>query len=121
MPRDEPSVERASIADKVAAGEAAVRFLGSLDLPEFRTDAKTQSAVLHQLVVLGEAAKRIGDGTRSRFPEVPWKRVAGLRDFLIHRYHEVDLDEVWVIVRRDVPRLVEVLSRAQSSPASGES
>jgi uncharacterized protein with HEPN domain len=81
---------------------------------EFLEDAKTQSAVLHQLLIIGEAVKRISLEFRSEHPEVPWKLIAGTRDKLIHFYEGVDLEEVWKMVASDLPeliRLIEPLAR----------
>jgi uncharacterized protein with HEPN domain len=68
---------------------------------------KTQSAVLHQLLVLGEAVKRLSGDFRDAHPEVPWRLIAGMRDKLIHHYDSVDLDEVWRVAERDIPYLAE--------------
>jgi uncharacterized protein with HEPN domain len=62
---------------------------------EFLTDPKTQDAVLRSFEVMGEAAKRVPQSIRDQAPEVPWKRLAGFRDVLIHQYEGVDLEEVW--------------------------
>ena len=56
--------------------------MGRLDLPAFLADAKTQSAVLHQLLILGEAVKRLSAPFREAHPEIPWKEIAGSRDIL---------------------------------------
>lgn len=69
-------------------------------------DTKTQSAVLHQLLIIGEAVKRISPEFRSAHPEVPWKLIAGTRDKLIHFYEGVDLEEVWKMVTSDLPQLI---------------
>ena len=73
----------------------------------FLTDLKTQSAVLHQLVILGEAVKRLPTEFRAQHRDVTWSLIAGMRDHLIHGYDEVDLDEVWKTVSGDVPALLE--------------
>lgn len=74
----------ASILDAMRAARNAVAFLGDSDLFAFKADEKTQSAVLHQLLVLGEAVKRLSAEYRTSHPEVPWRRIAGSRDVLIH-------------------------------------
>jgi len=61
------------------------------------------------LLVLGEAVKRLSEETRARHPDIPWRRVAGMRDRLIHEYDDVDLDEVWVTINSDIPRLTAML------------
>ena len=73
----------------------AVEFLGKHGKEDFFGDAKTQSAILHQLLLLGEAVKRLSDEFRARHEEVPWKMISGMRDKLIHEYEAVDLEEVW--------------------------
>lgn len=80
-----------------------------MDRSAFLGDVKTQSAVLHQLLILGEAAKRLSNDFRSSHPEVPWPLVAGMRDKLIHEYNEVDLHEVWRTTQRDIPDLLRII------------
>ncbi|MGH2593303.1 MAG: HepT-like ribonuclease domain-containing protein, partial [Anaerolineae bacterium] len=69
-------------------------------------DIKTQSAILHQLMVIGEAVKRLSSEFRARHPDIPWALVAGMRDKLIHGYDIVDLNEVWKTAEADVPDLL---------------
>jgi uncharacterized protein with HEPN domain len=69
-------------------------------------DRKTQSAVLHQILILGEAAKRVSKAYRDQHPEIPWRQMAGMRDVLIHAYESVDVDEVWNTVNEEVPELL---------------
>lgn len=71
----------------------------------FMADPKTQDAVLRNFEILGEAAKRVSATIREKSGDIPWRRVAGLRDVLIHQYEGVDLDEVWSIVEKDMPSL----------------
>lgn len=101
MSRDE-----AHLLDILKAARLAVEFKGAAEKADFLEDAKTQSAVLHQLLVIGEAVKRLSPEFRAAHPEVPWKLIAGTRDKLIHFYEGVDLEEVWKMVISDVPQLI---------------
>jgi uncharacterized protein with HEPN domain len=82
-----------------------------MEKEEFLDDLKTQSAVLHQLMILGEATKRLSAETRQETPEIPWSLIAGMRDHLIHGYDDVDLEEVWKTSERDVPLLIAGVER----------
>jgi len=69
----------------------------------FLRDIKTQDAVLRNLEVIGEAVKNLSPAFRDAHPAVPWKRIAGMRDLLIHRYFGVKLETVWDVVSRELP------------------
>jgi len=104
LPRDE-----AHLLDILKAARLAVEFKGTADKDAFLTDAKTQSAVLHQLLVIGEAVKRLSPEFRAAHPEVPWKLIAGTRDKLIHFYEGVDLEEVWKMLTSDLPEPIQLI------------
>lgn len=104
MPRDD-----AAIVDIIRAVRLMLSFVRGIDKDTFLRDEKTQSAVPHQLLVLGEAVKRISNDFRVAHPDVPWKLMAGMRDKIIHEYDAVDLDEVWKTIDSDIPKLVPVL------------
>lgn len=99
----------AALLDILRAARLAVEFKGTADKREFAADLKTQSSVLHQLILLGEAVKRVSEGFRAQYPEIPWKMMAGMRDKLIHEYDAVDLDEAWRTVSVDIPGLITLL------------
>ena len=71
----------------------------------FLSDSHWQDAVIRQLEIIGEANKRLSQEVRSRYPDIPWKRMAGLRDVLVHDYLGVDLDMVWQIAQTYLPKL----------------
>lgn len=64
-------------------------FIADVSIEEFFDDNKTQMAVAHAFVIIGEATKRIPEDFRRRHPDIPWREMAGMRDFLAHRYREV--------------------------------
>jgi uncharacterized protein with HEPN domain len=103
MRRDDSAV----LLDIAHAAALIAKFLIGKDKTTFFVDELTQSAVLHQILVLGEAAKRLSPEFRSRHSNVPWSEMAGMRDKLIHAYEAVDYDEVWRTATKDIPELLE--------------
>jgi uncharacterized protein with HEPN domain len=103
------SRDDAHLLDILRAAQLAIEFKGPAEKAEFVVDAKTQSAVLHQLLIIGEAVKRVSPEFRAAHPEVPWKLIAGTRDKLIHFYEGVDLEEVWKMVTSDLPDLIRMI------------
>lgn len=94
--------DEAALLDAARAARLSIEFLGEATVAGLKADLKTQSAVLHQLMVLGEAIKRISPEFRAAHPDVAWKKAAGMRDVLIHAFDEVDLTAVHETVRRGV-------------------
>ncbi len=80
-------------------------FIGDMPFDDFALDEKTNFAVFHALEVIGEAAKQVPATVRRRHPDVPWRRMAGMRDRLIHGYFGVDLEIVWETATRLIPEL----------------
>jgi uncharacterized protein with HEPN domain len=75
----------------------------------FLDEAVIQDAVKHNLAVMGEAAKRVNDEYRQAHPNIPWRGMAAMRDVLIHNYEQVDLEQVWQVVERDLPPLRAII------------
>jgi uncharacterized protein with HEPN domain len=93
----------ATLLDIANAARLVQSFIKGMTKEAFLADLKTQSAVLHQLTVIGEAVKRLSQAFRDQHPILPWSLMAGMRDHLIHGYDAIDLDEVWITATRDVP------------------
>ncbi len=71
----------------------------------FMSDRMRQDATLRKLQVIGQAVRNLSEQTKSHQPEIPWKRIAGLRDKVIHNYFGVDLDIVSAVVQQDLPKM----------------
>jgi len=93
------------LKDILAAIDSIEGFVAGMDLEVFQTDDKTGSAVVRKLEIIGEAAKQIPDEIRQKYPDIPWKEMAGMRDKLIHFYFGVDYPLVWETVKRRLPQV----------------
>jgi uncharacterized protein with HEPN domain len=71
----------------------------------FSTDETLRRAFVRSLEIIGEAAKKLPDDFRARYPSVEWRSMAGMRDRLIHNYFGVDYELVWDVVRNRIPEL----------------
>jgi uncharacterized protein with HEPN domain len=80
-------------------------LLEGISYSRFETDFRINFAVVRALEIIGEAAKRLPDDLRQRYPDIPWKGMAGMRDRIIHGYDNVDLQIVWDVVKRDIPQI----------------
>lgn len=93
--------------DILTAIAEAEEFTSGMEYEEFTTDKKTINAVIRSLEVLGEATKHIPSLFRKKHPDIPWSKMAGLRDVLIHDYMGVDLMTVWKVVKERLPEVKE--------------
>jgi uncharacterized protein with HEPN domain len=87
---------------------------------DFLTSEISQDAVLRNFEIIGEATKRLSDEVRQKDPAIPWRRIAGFRDVLIHDYDDVDLDEVWEIVEQNLFPLKHAVEAALQELTGGE-
>jgi len=93
------------VEDILTSFKETQEFTEGLDFDAFAKDRRTINAVVRSLEVMGEAAKRIPAEIRKKYPEIPWKRMTGMRDKLIHEYSGVDVEIVWGVVKTELPSL----------------
>ena len=103
MPRE----YRVYIKDILESIEKIEEYVGDVSFDEFMGDELRQDAVLRNLEIIGEGAKKIPEGVRNGNPDIEWKKIAGLRDILIQIYFGVDMEIVWGIIKDKNPVLKE--------------
>lgn len=99
------------ISDILEAIKEVEDFTKDMEFKEFFKDRKTINAVIRSLEVLGEAAKKIPKNIRGKTPDIPWKRMTGMRDKLIHEYHGVDLEIIWEVVKKELPPIKPLMEK----------
>ena len=105
------------IGDIQEAMEMAALYTKGLTFRKFLEDRKTQDAVIRNLEVIGEASKNISSAFKVKYPDVPWKTLAGLRDKLIHFYFGIDYRIVWNVVKKELPKLRKQIKHISKSEA----
>ena len=87
-------------------------YIKEYDLQEFLEDRKTQDAVIRNLELIGQALKDYGvDCLTEKLPDIPWSKVTGMRNILVHEYLGVDLTLVWRILKKDLDMLCEAVEK----------
>jgi uncharacterized protein with HEPN domain len=105
MSRDE-----ATLLDIYHAAQRILRFAIGLTRNNLATNEEKQSAILYQVIIVGEATKRLSQDFRNAHDHIPWTDIAGMRDILAHQYDRVNLDTLWDVIQHDVPELMEMLA-----------
>jgi len=112
--------DKAFLHDVIASMRMVVDYVGGKSFADFARDQACVDAVVRRMEIIGEAAKRLSSPFRDQRPEVPWQKMAGIRDRLIHGYDDVDLDAVFNAVKNVIPTPVphlEIILSALPAPA----
>jgi len=99
------------VADILAAAQEVEEFTRGMNYETFSKDKKTINAVIRSLEIIGEAAKRIPEEIRQQYDAIPWKRISGMRDKLIHEYSGVDLEIVWAAINKEIPSVRPIIEK----------
>ncbi len=113
MPFRDPS---SCLHDIYEAIESIERFVEGVDFSAFQADEKTTAAVERKLLVLSEAARRLGDAAERPCPGIPWNNIRGIGNWLRHQYDGVDPSIIWQTLEQDMPPLKVAVGKALVPP-----
>jgi len=107
-----PRRDKLYLGDIAEALQRVIVYTTGLSYEQFLGNAMVQDAVLHNLQVIGEATKKLSPAMRRAHSGLPWRRMAGMRDKIVHEYFGVNLQIVWDVAQQDLPRLLPGIETA---------
>lgn len=110
--KKDPKVFLAHILESINLIE---EYSTNMTQAKFQKNRSMQDAIIRRLEIIGEAVKNLPTPFKSRYPDIPWKQIAGMRDILIHEYFDVDLLLTWKVVKHEIPLIKKKLSAILSS------
>lgn len=100
---------------------AIEEYTGALAEEDFYSNRQVQDAVVRRLEIIGEAVKNIDEYFKNKYPDIPWKKIAGMRDVVAHEYFGVKLERIWEVVKSDVPDLKKRIMKIKETLQEEES
>ena len=101
---------KAYINDILEAINRIESYTTNLTIDDFSESQLYQDAVVRNLEIIGEAVKRLPKELIKKYPDIGWKKIAGLRDILIHAYFGIDIEIIWDVVQNKIPQLATVIN-----------
>lgn len=102
--------ERLYLQDILNACLRVQKYLSDVSFDDFVNNEEKSDAVIHNLQVIGEAARLTPDSVRQLAPNVPWSRIVGMRHMLVHTYFGLDLEIIFDVAKNEVPALTDEVS-----------
>ena len=96
----------ASILVIYNTGRKIIAFVDGVSKNDLENDEMRLFAVLHGIQIMGEATKRLSPEFRAKYPAIPWKEIAGIRDRIVHQYDKINMEVIWDVVELEIPELL---------------
>jgi len=106
MPRD-----KQYLIDIFESAKMILTYVEGQTWEKFLDDVRTQDAVIRRFEIIGEAARHISDEAQSKYKDLPWREMIGMRNLAIHEYDAVDFAIVWDTIRQNLPPLIKTLEK----------
>ncbi len=91
------------LLDILESLEKIEEYIKGISKSEFLANTEKQDAVIKRLEIIGEAVKNLPVRLRKKYPQIPWRKIAGMRDVLVHAYFGISMERVWKTVRKELP------------------
>jgi uncharacterized protein with HEPN domain len=99
----------AYMLDMLLAARKVENFTAGIGWEKFKTDDLLQNAVMHQIQIIGEAARKVSQQYKDLHPEIPWQMIIGMRNRLVHEYFDIIPDRVWDVVENNITELIRLV------------
>ena len=99
----------AYLLDMLLAGQKVLSFTQDVSWEQFQSDELVQNAVMRQIQIIGEAARKVSSECQQAHPEIPWQGIIGMRHRLVHEYFRIIPERVWDVVEKDIPELIRLI------------
>jgi len=103
------SRDQESILDIIESIKLILHYVEGVNQESLAANYEKQDAILRRITIIGEATKRLSPEFRQKHSDIPWKKIAGMRDVITHDYDEIDLTEIWTVITESIPELLKYL------------
>jgi uncharacterized protein with HEPN domain len=99
----------AYLLDMLLAARKVREFTQGVDCEQFEKDDLIQNATMRQIQIIGEASRKVSIEYQQDHPEIPWQKIIGMRNKLVHEYFRIIPQRVWDVIKKDIPELIRLI------------
>lgn len=99
----------AYMLDMLIAARKVENFADGITLEKFKSDELLQNAIIHQIQIIGEAARKVSQEYKTAHPQIPWRMIIGMRNRLVHEYFDIIPERVWDVIQNNISELIRII------------